>query len=107
MRPVRNTYMGLIPIVKKEYLVSMDIKPTGKDNVYTNIFRMGVKGMSDCCAYGSRMPALFFYPKSNKLHITAAVSGSGNRYFNSAELPMNKFSNIVIQQRRQYGDKYR
>ena len=85
----------------------MDIKPTGKDAAYTNIFRMGVKGTTDYLQYGARQPAIWFLPRSNKLHMSAAVSGSPNRYFNSAELPMNKFTNIVIQQRRQYGERYR
>ena len=107
MTPVRNTFIGTVPVLKKEFIVSMDIKPTGKDRPYTNIFRMAVKGLSDCCAYGSRIPAVFFVPNSNKLHISFSVSGSGNRYFNTAELPLNKFTNLVIQQRRQYGDKYR
>ena len=108
MKPVRNTFMGRIPVVKKEFLVAMDIKVLAKAaGSYLNIFRMAVTGLPDNGVYGARIPGIWLYPRSSKLHITSAVSGNSNKYFNTADLPLNKFSSIAIQQRRQYGDKYK
>jgi len=61
----------------------------------------------DCCTEGTRIPMIKFRPSSTKLHISFAISGNGNRYFDSAAIPLNKYTTVVIQQRNQYGNKYR
>lgn len=86
-------------------MVSIDIKPTGIKRGWSEIFRMTNNDKDG--AEGSRIPMIKFRPGDTRLHISFSISGNGNRHFDSAALPMNKYSTVVIQQRNQYGNKYR
>uniref|UniRef100_A0A7M5XLI6 Uncharacterized protein n=2 Tax=Clytia hemisphaerica TaxID=252671 RepID=A0A7M5XLI6_9CNID len=56
--------------------------------------------------YGSRIPAVFFQPNSNKLTVCYAINGKKNHCWNSKiDLPTNKFSKIIIKQKL-VGGKY-
>ena len=56
--------------------------------------------------YGSRIPAVFFQPNSNKLTICSAINGKKSHCWNSkVDLPTNKFSKIFIKQKL-VGTKY-
>lgn len=71
---------------------------------WSNILRVNA-GTQNCCSVGNRIPALFFYHRTTKLHVCNAINNNGNKYFNKV-IPMGKFTNVKIQQVRQTDGKY-
>uniref|UniRef100_A0A7M5V0H6 Uncharacterized protein n=1 Tax=Clytia hemisphaerica TaxID=252671 RepID=A0A7M5V0H6_9CNID len=107
IKPKKNLPIAKVPVVKKEFMVSFDIKPLAKTGGWTNVFRIQQKGHKDCCSYGDRIPAVFMRPGDTRLHISYSVSGAGNRFFDTARLAIGKYHKVVIQQRKQINGKYR
>jgi len=80
--------------------------PKATSRVYRNILHVGLGG--DSSVYGDRVPAIFFQPKTTRLHICSAIDGhkNFNRFGNTPPLPMNKWSNIEVGQRENVEGKY-
>ena len=94
-------------MVKKEFSLEVNLKPTGTIAGWSNILLMASDTTKDCCNDGNRIPAIFFHGNSNKLHVCFAISGSGNKCYNSDNLPSGKVTKIGIQQVHQYETTYR
>jgi len=104
----RNNYITTIPVVKREYSLEINIRPSGKVAGWTTILRIASDATKGCCAEGNRIPTIFFQSNSNKVIICTAISGSGNKCYTSSDnLPNGKVTKIGIQQVHQYGTIYR
>ena len=54
---------------------------------------------------GSKIPAVFLYPKRNILHICTTIDDDGNACWNSEEMPINTWFKLNIRQQK-LGKKY-
>ena len=99
----RNTYLGSKKI-SKVWSVQFDIKPKGIISGWTNIIHLTTG--PNCCGVGHRVPGIWFWSKTNKLHICSGVGNTGNKCYNPKNpLPKNKFTTILIKQELE-GGKY-
>ena len=84
--------------VTKAWRVVFKVKPLGKRNGWGNIIHSSAFGKSNK-KYGDRIPGVWFKPNTTRLHICSAVNKKKNHCFTSKKnLPMNKFTRVVIQQ---------
>lgn len=85
--------------------MSVEIKPTGTETGWNNVFRMGLGG--DISVYGDRNPAIWFDGDSTKLHIASAVNGNKNFVTNTNPIPLNEWTKVDISQTRQPDGSYK
>ena len=104
-KPTKNNKIADVPVVKKEFIFSVEIKPVKKVRGWSSVTQITDGG--NCCKPGNRIPMVKFRPNSYKLHISFAVNGNGNRYFDTDPLKEGEYSTIVIKQILKYGDEYR
>ena len=76
--------------------MSVDIKPHATKKGYTNIIHATLGG--DNGKYGEETPLINFAKESTGLHICSAINGDSNTCFNTEELPIYKFTTVVVQQ---------
>eukprot|EP00466_Bigelowiella_natans_P010902 jgi/Bigna1/76348/fgenesh1_pg.40_\ len=78
MKCERNRHVGKVDTVQ-EYKISFDITPSGVVHSWSNIFHFIKDGADGIHAgKGSRLPALFFYPGSTRLHFRSETSKDKN-----------------------------
>lgn len=96
--PQKSWVFSEIPHVGHQWYVAFDIKPVGTTHsVWSNIIHLTLGG--NIARYGDRMPGVWFYPGSRKLHICAPINGNRNYCFNTADaIPSGKFTNVRIRQ---------
>ena len=104
-KPTKDNKLADVPVVKKEFIFSVEIKPNKKVKGWSSITRITDGG--NCCKPGNRVPMIKFRPNSYRLHISFAINGNGNRHFDTAELKEGEYSTVVIKQTFMYGNKYR
>jgi len=79
-----------------EYELSFDINPYGTTDVWSSVIHFTASG-ENCCEYGDRIPAIWFYADTTRLHIIGGTNSSGNANFNPVyELPMNQWTTIRL-----------
>ena len=69
---------------------------------WSNIFgfqQKGVKAYENGYPIGSRIPAVWLRPNSNALHICMALNGNGNSCWNSPEMPVDTWFELIIRQK--------
>ena len=86
-------------------MFSMEIKPTGLKSGWTNIFH-AMTGKGRCCSNGARIPAIFMYSQSTRLHVCNSVNGRGN-YYVDFDIPMGKFTKVDVKQAKRSSGEYR
>jgi hypothetical protein len=59
-----------------EYELSLDIFPTGTKAGWSNILHISSTG-ENCCGYGDRVPAVWFFNGTTRLHIVTGSNSSG------------------------------
>ena len=94
----RNKRLATIYHWPKTWRVSLKIKPQG-DRIpnLSNILHFTTGG--NCCSNGQRIPALWFQPGTFSLRVASSINGNGDRSYDmTGELPMNKFTHVVIEQ---------
>ncbi|XP_066914259.1 uncharacterized protein [Clytia hemisphaerica] len=101
---VRDRLYKNIGKIHKSYSFTFEIKPTGTIAGWSNIVH-AYDREGNCCGVGQRIPAIFVYSRSTRLHITNAVSGNGN-YAVNRNIPMGQFTNVTIQQVEQSDGSY-
>jgi hypothetical protein len=86
--------------VKSNWEYTFRINPTiVEGNNFTSIFYVTTTG-NDNVAFGSRMPAVYFWPNSTKLHVSIVTRDNVHMSINSGtNLPPNQFTNVVISYR--------
>merc|ERR1719420_2678957 len=76
-----------------DYAVEFDIKPTAAAGGWANIIHFTTD--SNCCAYGQRIPGVWFYGGTTRLHIRDGRGSNGNDGCDPAEqLPLNEVTNV-------------
>ena len=95
-----------IPVVKREYSLQIDFKPTKKLPGWTNLFRMASEPGNNV-KVGNRIPAIFFRSNTFKLHVCSAINGNKNSCWNSDTLTEGKLYRLNIVQSLQFTGTYR
>jgi len=91
-----------IPVVYKQWSLSVEINPFGTLSGWNNILQVGIGGDG---AYGDRTPAIFFNSDTS-LHFMTAISGHWNYYYPDTEnILIGEWTMVDIAQiRRSDGD---
>ena len=93
---IKGNIYTTLPHLGKDYLVSFDVKATSFIGSWQSIVHFTTGG--NMKKYGSRTPAIFFNSK-RKLHITSAINGNKNYYWNDpVQRKENEWINIQISQ---------
>ena len=91
-----------LPTIQKEYAISFKVSPTKFAPGWHSVIHFTTSG--DVDVYGSRIPGIWFQDNGTLL-ICSAISGNKDYCFNSAPLPLNKFTEVRISQEMD-GDDY-
>ena len=63
-----------------DYEIGLDITPNNKiEKGWSNIVHFTATG-TDCCAYGSRIPGVWFWPGTRRLHVVDGHTANGNSH---------------------------
>ena len=92
----KNNLYQKIPILTKQWKVSLDIMPTGVVDGRSNIMHVGLGGDSE--VYGDRTPSISFRPGTTELTISSAISGNKNYYRTLPAIPMHQWTKVEIDQ---------
>ena len=100
----KNTLLGTIPTLTKEWKVTFEFKPTSYNyNGYAQILHITTGGKGGSIV-GERTPALWIYKKSGvvKVLIKTALNGKPNEgdLSDKKPPPVNKWSKVEISQVR-------
>jgi hypothetical protein len=87
----KPTYRGKVN-VPSNYVLSFNITPSGINHAWTNIMHF-TKDNTD----GSRMPSIYFWPGSTRLHIRVGSDKAANGGIDTVALPMNQTTKVTIQ----------
>lgn len=93
----KSNLLTTIPHWGREWRVSFEIKPLSTVSGWGSIVHFTEGGF--CCKVGQRIPAVWFNPRTFRLHITTGLNNVGSYPHNERRaLPRNKFSKVVIDQ---------
>ena len=94
----RNNLIQTIPILHKQWSLSVDIKPTGLVEGWSNVLHVGLG--DDVGTYGDRSPGIWFASLDTRLHIPSAINGNHNyyNYGDTPAIPMNEWTNVHVSQ---------
>ena len=82
---------------KTDYKLSFDIVPTGTDSNAPSSILHFTTG-TDCCDFGSRSPAIWFYRSSTNLHVRIGDSTNGNWGIDPPDvLPLNISTKVTLE----------
>ncbi|XP_065653695.1 A disintegrin and metalloproteinase with thrombospondin motifs adt-1-like isoform X2 [Hydra vulgaris] len=84
--------------VSKEYMVSLEVKPTLFDNTtYRHILQLTANG--SISNYGDRNPLIYFTKVTGLLVVSSAINGNKNYIFTIKTLSLNEWTSVkVVQQ---------
>ena len=82
----------------KSWILSFELKPLGVVEGFNNILRFTTFAEYKYPLYGDRMPAIWFWSKSTRLHIWNSVNGKLIAYNDDKNLPQNEFTHIELKQ---------
>uniref|UniRef100_A0A7S3YHN4 DUF5648 domain-containing protein n=1 Tax=Lotharella globosa TaxID=91324 RepID=A0A7S3YHN4_9EUKA len=92
----KNTYLGKVRSLQA-YELSFDIKALGTVSGWSSILHFTATG-ENCCKNGDRVPAIWFFHASTRLHVRTGTSENGNDGCNPVQqLGLNKFQTVKIQ----------
>ena len=95
----KNNHVRTYPFYYNQFDVSFDIRPTGTVASWGSIIHL-TRGQ-DNSQYGDRVPAVWFSPRSRRLHICSAINNNKDHCFtDQTNLPLNRFSKVRIFQKR-------
>jgi hypothetical protein len=78
------------------YILQFDITPRGTRGNWGSIVFFTLDGR-DCCNFGSRMPAIWFFPGNLRLHIRLGDSLDGNWGVDTDAIPINQKSSFRME----------
>ena len=92
---VRNNPIAVV-YGETDYRLSFVIVPTGTVPVWTNILHFTTG--TDCCDFGSRSPAVWFWPNTTQLIYSIGDSTNGNWVVDTTTaLPLNVHTSVVLE----------
>ena len=77
VRIAKNHHIATFDYIGKEYAVSFDFVPSKLTTYWSNVLHITNKD-SNCCAEGSRLPAIFFRRENDVSHIYIGSDINGN-----------------------------
>ena len=92
----KDNLIGTIPTLKREWSVSIDIKPTGESDTETNVFRQQEGDGSNKDTVD--LPSISFDKKSTKPVICFAIGDKAKDCYTGKDLPKDKFTNVLVRQ---------
>ena len=101
----RNTLLGTVnlPI---DYTVSFDITPNGRAGGWRNIIHVTATG-GNCCSYGDRAPAIWFYSNTRRFHMIDGHAKVGNDECPiRQQLADKKTTHVQIEMQRSFVNVY-
>ena len=94
-----------LDVLPRGWKVAIEIKPLSKIKAHTSVFRGTIGG--NYKDHGDRIPAILFKRSSNKLIFCSSINDNANYVTRiPIELPVNKWSKIVVQQIQKNDLKY-
>jgi hypothetical protein len=92
----KNNLLRIIN-AERDYRLEFTITPTAKIPGWSEIFHVTTSDR-DCCGIGDRMPGMWFYNNTTRLHIRSGGADGGNLGIDPPmELPLNKETTVVIE----------
>ena len=102
MKPLLSTSPALVhnnPIAivsgKANYRLSFDIVPTGIISGWGSILHFTT--VNNCCEFGSRSPAIWFWPGTSRMHVRIGDSSDGNWGIDTDALPFNVRTTFTLE----------
>jgi hypothetical protein len=89
----RNFFTKIL--INSDYTLSFTLTPYGRIGNWGSILRIGT-GTGDCCVFGQRTPALWFWPNDTRLHMRIGDSREGNWGIDTDPLPLNQKATIRL-----------
>jgi uncharacterized protein (DUF427 family) len=80
MAPIRERAVHAMVNLPLDYTISFNLQPNSfgaRNEAWSNIIHFTATG-NNCCEYGDRVPAVWFYPGSLQLHIIDGQPSDGN-----------------------------
>lgn len=99
----KNKLLGSLEKLEKQWKLSFEVKPPGTiSSGWSNIIH--ATAGDNCCAYGQRIPGLWFHGShSTRLYIANGVGSNGDRTIWSASISPSLWSTIELTQKFQQG----
>ncbi|KAL5517686.1 hypothetical protein EMCRGX_G003284 [Ephydatia muelleri] len=101
-KPLLSTSPALVqnnPIAivsgKANYRLSFDIVPTGIISGWASILHFTT--VNNCCEFGSRSPAIWFWPGTTRLHVRIGDSSDGNWGIDTDALSLNVRTTFTLE----------
>ena len=88
--------------IDRDYRLEFTIMPTGKIPGWSNILHSTLTG-ANCCAPGDRMPGIWFFSNTTRMHIRSGDQSCGNCGIDPpVQLPLNKETRVVVEMNAEY-----
>ncbi|XP_047138984.1 uncharacterized protein LOC105843106 [Hydra vulgaris] len=102
-KPIQGSLLGTVNVLKKEYVVSFNVKPMTFSKNWKNVLRLTLG--NEFVAYGDANPGVWFHGDgSGKLRIHAAINGDIQYHFDTTTpLDLGQWSSIKIYQNKYEG----
>ena len=92
----KNNLLRMIN-AERDYRLEFTITPTAKIPGWSEIFHVTTSDRN-CCGIGDRMPGMWFYSNTTRLHIRSGGADGGNLGIDPPmELPLNKETTVVVE----------
>ena len=97
-KPRQNVILGNVDMTG-DYMLSFTITPTGIDGNWANIirFQKAPGNLGDCCDFGLRSPAIWFFPGGTGFHVRVGDRTDGNWGINTDPIPMGQPCNFKLE----------
>lgn len=96
IKVVRNMLLTSTLKSHSSYRLRVAIFPVGKFHTWTNLFRLQER-TGDCCAFGQRIPSVWFIGNTWRLHFRTDTSTRPNSGCDTPELAGNRWTNVEVQ----------
>lgn len=95
--PQYNRLLGQVNMTG-DYELSFTIRPNGYIGGWGNIVRFQSRQgrQGDCCTFGMRSPAIWFFPSATNLHVRIGDSTDGNWGINTHPIPIGQASKFRL-----------
>ena len=94
---MKNKLLTTKDVLPLGWKVSFDLNPYAVVGGFSSILHGTID--TNLGKNGDRIPAIWFWPGTTKMHMCSAISGNANYCFNTLTgLKLNETSNIVVQQ---------
>jgi hypothetical protein len=97
-KPKQQVILGNVDMTG-DYVLSFTITPTGLQSNWANIirFQQAPGNLGDCCNFGTRSPAIWFFPGGTGFHVRVGDRTDGNWGINTDQVPMGQPCNFKLE----------